>query len=211
METKIGLAGLAVALVLASGTEGVAATAAISSISGGGSFGSYYGGTSDDVVGWDFTLSTDVTVTHFGIYDDGSLSSDHMVGIWNSGQTLVGSGTVDSLATLINGFHYSPVTNFVLAAGTYTIGAVYTSNDDDSYLSGPTVATSPEISVVQGRYPSSGDLGFVFPASISGNSGRYGANFLYEIAAVPVPASLLFGMTALAGLGVAGRRKRRRT
>src|SRR5271154_7146963 len=49
-------------------------------------------------IGWQFTLSSPVTVTELGFFDatGGGLFDPHPVGIWNSSGTLLGSATVPS-------------------------------------------------------------------------------------------------------------------
>ena len=88
---------------------------------------------------WIFTANTPMEVTHLGVWDndtDGLLAS-HRVGIWDAGGTLLGdttilSGTGSPTAGGVIGagtWRYEPI-NISLAAGTYTIGALYNADDD---------------------------------------------------------------------------------
>ena len=176
---------------------------------GGGPFSSFYGTLlpSGDTVGYRFTADSNITITDLGIVDDfdGSLDSPHQVGLWcNSDQMLLASTTVSSGDTLFNGFWYAPVAPVALVENEdYTLGAVYASDDNDSYISGPSSITTDMISGTMGVEPGVGDLGFVYPVVTSaGNLGRIGPNALY----VPEPASLvLCGLGAILLVGL--RRK----
>jgi hypothetical protein len=167
---------------------------------GGGPFGSFYGTLlpSGDTIGYRFTADANITITDLGIVDDfdGILDSAHQVGLWrDSDQALLASTTVSSADTLFSGFWYAPVAPVELSAGTeYTLGAVYASDDLDSYISGPSSISTDMISGTVGVEPGVGDLGFVYPTVTSaGNLGRIGPNALY----VPEPTSVV-----LCGLGV---------
>ena len=187
-------------------------TALLTGFTGGsGPFSSFHGTNlpSGDVIGYRFTPTTDVLVTSLGILDDpsgdGTLDSAHSVGIWeNSTQTLIASVSVDSSGTLLDGFYYAAITPVALSAGTaYTLGAMYSADDDDSYWSTPSSVTlDPAFTGNNGVFPSSGNLGFVYPSSNSGNLARIGPNALFI---VPEPAEGWLMMFGLAGLAVRRR------
>lgn len=191
------------------GPSAFAQTPVVTSFTGGGGpFGSFYGTLlpSGDTVGYRFKADANITITDLGIVDDfdGTLDSSHEVGLWrNSDQALLASTTVSSADTLFNGFWYASVAPVQLSAGTeYTLGAVYASDDLDSYISGPSNITTDMISATVGVEPGAADLGFIYPPVDSiGNLGRIGPNALY----VPEPSSLM-----LCGLGLLlfGRRRR---
>jgi hypothetical protein len=88
----------------------------------------------------------------------------------------------------------------------YILGAVYNSNDGDSYTSGPSTITTNYISNTQGVYASAANLGLVFPTNVSaGNLGRIGPNLLAEpTTSVPEPSTL--AIFALGLMGLASRR-----
>ena len=194
-------------VVLALGAAAVmtasASGQAITGFSGGSTFDSFYGSLAGDVVGYRFEVTVPISVTHLGVWNDGSFDADHEVGIWDDGMTLLGSATVTPGSAPTGDFLYEPVTSFMLMPGVvYTAGANYRSGDGDSYTSSPTtVDTAPEVTVLNGVFPDAAELGFAFPGSDSTNLARIGPNFLF----VPAPASL-----ALLGLGgiVATRRRR---
>jgi hypothetical protein len=193
----VGVGAVALATASASGQ-------AVTQVNGGSLFAIFYGGSTGDVVGWRFTVSSPIKVTHLGVFNDGSLDSDHQVGIWDDTMTLLTSNTVTpGGSTQIGQFNYEPSPAANLVPGvTYTAGAMYTATDNDSYISSPSsITTAPEITVIQGVFPSAGSLGFVFPTNNSTNLGRYGPNFLF----VPGPgAAALFGLGGL----IAARRRR---
>jgi hypothetical protein len=183
----------------------VAQTDAVQGWTGGTQYAIYYGASTGDVVGWTFDVTQDIVVTDLGAWIDQSttdpgMDSEHMVGLWDSGQNLLASTTVMPASGEFNGFRYESVAPVALTTGeTYTVGAMYTATDLDWYISGASnVVTAPEVNWVNSNYPASGDLGFVFPVSTSPSGGRFGANFLY----IPEPTSLL-----LLGLSVLLRRR----
>jgi len=177
----------------------------VTGFTGGSSFNIFYGASTGDVVGFRFTADAALTLTKLGILVDpfdGILHSSHEVGLWRtSDQTLLGSVVVNpATAQLIDGFLYEDLgAPIALSAGTgYTLGAMYTATDSDSYLSGPTTLSTDNISATNGVFPSAGDIGFVFPALDSANLARLGPNAIGNVnAAIPEPSSL-----ALLGISV---------
>lgn len=200
-KATVGLCAIALGAMVA-GASGQAVT----SISGGGSFPIYYGGSTGDVIGYRFDVTSSIVVTDLGVWnaDADGLTSDHMIGIWDSTQTLLTSNTAGPADTPVGDWTYAPTANVTLNPGeTYTIGALYTSTDGDSYISGPSsITTAPEVNVIGGVFPSAGSLGFVYPTEDTANQGRYGPNFLFVI---PSPGALCLFMVA----GVTRRRRRR--
>ena len=187
----------------------------IDSFTGGvGPFSSFHAGSSGDVIGYSFIADVDLTVTDLGIINDpvdGALDSAHSVGLWDTtSETLLGSVSVDSGDSLIDGFYYATLAaNINLTAGMeYVLGALYTTDDIDNYLSGPTSITTTNISSTVGVFPSDADLGFVFPTeTTAGNLGRIGPNML-AAPTIPIPAALwLFGSGLLGLVGIARRKK----
>lgn len=190
------------------GLTSIAGAQAVTSFTGGSLFGIYHGGSTGDVVGWAFDLNTDVIVTDLGVYnnDADGLTSSHQIGIWDSLGNLVSSGTAGPGGAVVGDWTYTDVADAVLTAGErYTIGAMYSANDGDSYISSPaTIGLASEVNpTTNGVFPSIGDLGFVMPTEQSTNLGRFGPNFLFRD--VPAPSAL-----ALLGFGglIATRRRR---
>lgn len=177
----------------------------VSGYTGGSQFGSYYGSAAGDVVGFAFTADIDLTVTDFGILndpDDGVLDSAHMVGLWDAvTETLLGSLSVDSSGTLIDGFYYASLGSTIqlIAGMEYVLGAVYTLSDSDSYISTPTTIDLVNISMTNGVFPELDELGFAFPSENSSNLARLGPNMLANPTSVSAPGSIL-----LLGLGLLG-------
>lgn len=175
---------------------------------GGSSFAAWSADAAGDAVGWTFTVNSSINVTHLGVHilPDATLNSPHQVGIWETDTaTLLTSTTVDGSSTAMDGFAYESIASFTLNPGTqYTIGAHYTIDDDDQYISGPSsVDWANEIDFIGATNPSVNGLGFVMPDAVNtGNNGRFGPNFLFS---VPSPAALaLFGLA-----GVVSSRRRR--
>ncbi len=201
--------------VLAAFTAQAASAQAIQSFTGGSEFVIFYGGSTGDVVGYRFTVATDIGVTDLGVWDGdsvgaGGLDNDHMVGIWDDTMTLIASATVTPASPATGDFRYEAITPVILTTGvTYTAGAMYTATDDDAYISSPTITADPDITFVNAVFPSVGSLGFVYPENDSvGNPGRIGPNFIFgppTIGGPPtveIPTLGAFGLVALLlGLG----------
>ena len=197
----------ALAFALCVGVASVANGAAIESFSGGSTYSSYYGSLTGDVIGYDLLVNETIVVTDLGCWIDtvdGVMDSTHDVGIWDAGGNLIASALVDPLTMVVmDGFGYQSIGGVTLNAGeTYTIGAMYTPDDNDWYISSATtLVTADEVTWVQSRYPTAAEMGFVFPGLTGGTFGRIGPNFQF----VPAPGALaLFG---LAGLGLRRRRR----
>lgn len=165
---------------------------AITGFSGGGQYASYYGSTVGDVVGYRFEVTDPVEVEMVGVWnaDTNGLGSVHQVGIWNASQSLIISVPVDpTTGTVMGDWTYAPIGGTVtLNPGqVYTAGAMYTTNDDDNYISGAdSMTTDPSVVWLNPVFPFEIDLGFVYPTEDSPASslGRFGPNFTFTV--VPV-------------------------
>jgi len=164
----------------------------ITGFTGGTEYGLYYTGSTGDVVGFRFEVLAPVEVDALGAWNadsNGGLSTAHQVGIWDSTQTLVASVTVDPLTgTVIGDWTYAAITPVTLTPGqVYTAGMIYFDTDSDSYISGASgVTTDANVTWINAAYPSTGSLGFAYPANDSSptSGGRFGPNFTFTV--VPV-------------------------
>ncbi|MEL7239954.1 MAG: DUF4082 domain-containing protein [Planctomycetota bacterium] len=189
---------------------GTASGQAVTSFSGGSPFPAW-SGDGPGVVGWRFDVNTSIVLTDIGVWNNDAvvgfegLTSSHEVGLWDSSGTLLTSGTVSPGDVAIGEFTYTDVADVVLNPGErYTIGAVYSIDDNDSYISSPTVLDlAPEINATtNGVFPEDTDLGgLFFPTGDSTNLARLGTNFLF----IPTPST-----AALLGLGGLAAARRRR-
>jgi hypothetical protein len=169
----------------------------------GGTEYPYVSNSFPNIVGWEFALSSPVTVTSLGFYDydDDGLMNDHDVSIWDSSANVVVSASVTNSGLSDAGYVWESVTPVTLSAGTYRIGAaIY---GDDYYYSGASsVITETPVTYFGGVYAVGG---FYYPENLSSNNGRFGPNF--TITAVPEPGTMLLLATGVAGLMALRRNK----
>ena len=203
MTRKIVVAGLLLAFCAAASAQ----DPAILSFGAGGEYTAYYGGASaGDVVGWRFSVNSEIFVTDLGvrISDASGTLSDHAVGIWDSRQTLLADTTVPA-GTTGGDFGYASISGVTLSPGeTYTIGAEYGAGGVtslDFYVSGASsLSTATEVNWLNSTYPLAADMGFVYPGMDSTSFGRFGPSFLF----VPEPGTLI--LLGLGGLALIRRR-----
>ncbi|WP_449244553.1 DUF4082 domain-containing protein [Desulfobacca acetoxidans] len=159
---------------------------------------------SDTTIGWQFDLSSQVTVTALGFLDlDGNVVDSHPVGIWNATGTLLASATVQPTDPKTDGFLFHDIAPVVLPAGSgYVAGALPTPND--TWGNGAAYANySTPVSFVQYLLGEGGTLHF--PSSPGGYVGQnvYAlSNFMFTSSTVPLPPAILLlgsGLVRLVG------------
>ena len=157
-------------------------------------------------LGYSFSLSAPVTVNALGYWDNGR-GSNHQVGIWDAGGTLLTSTTVMGTDPTVGHFVWGAISDYTLAAGSYVIGGEFLG--DGTFNS----AATGILSIAQYTYGT--DLqafgaGLNFPTFST--NGIYGSNGILEVSfsvttAVPEPSSYAL---MLLGIGVMGATLRRR-
>jgi hypothetical protein len=199
MISKRILAMFAVIVALAA-TNGAASTIALSSFSGGFLATS----ASDQLYGWQFTLSSSVDVTALGVFDNNGdgLSISHDVGIFQlSDQSLLISTTVPAGTPgfLDSGFRFASLsTDFVLAAGEYVIAMTMPQgNADMQFIQNTSETTSSPVTYVDSRFGASSTLAFPTDQGAFAQ-GLFGPNFEFTTTAVPEPSNLVISAAPLA-------------
>jgi len=173
---------------------------------------------SNGEIGYDFSLTSSITVTALGFFDANGASgpaNSHPIGIWNSGGTLLASATVPSGAPslLIDGFDFVSISPVVLGPGSYATAAYGLVDSPDQFLFGESGSTTVGGLTLQGAVQQASVPGLTFPTQPENfaTQGYFGPDFLVQAgASVPepssfTPAAVLFGLTVLCSI------RRRRT
>lgn len=162
-------------------------------------------------LGWQFSTSAPITVTHLGLFDDAQdgLSERHDLGLWDSDGVLLAFATIGAgtSAPLSAQFRYVDIIDVVLAAGTYQVGALYTSPADALVFPGDATgfATASPIDFIASAFIDGGTL--ANPAFLGGpEPAFFGPNFIFQTFGVPEPATL--SLLALGLLAFSGKRRR---
>lgn len=162
-------------------------------------------------LGYSFSIDQPgASLTGLGFYDEGGdgLATSHDIGIYTSTGTLVASATVaaGTSDTLLSGFRYNRniAGAVLLAPGNYVIATVTGSQDAYLYRAA-SVNPGAGIAYGENRYVKSPTLAFPTTNYMPEDFGYFGANFTYEVAPVPEPASI-----AALGVGVVALVRRRR-
>lgn len=165
-------------------------------------------------LGWTFTTTGPITLTHLGIFDSeqNGLAEAHAIGLWRIGGTLLASTTVaaGTANPLVNQFRYADITDVMLEAGTYTVGALYASGADTLIFPGRANDFAMAAGLVFNTANFAPGDSLTYPEVAFGTAPAYfGPNFLFnaETTAVPEPATLTLFAAAL--LGLARRRQQR--
>jgi hypothetical protein len=166
------------------------------------------GSSASELVGWEFTVNSPISVTDLGLYSGGlpfggPAPDSGTVGLWTSSGTLLASANVQTSDALTLGFKYHEVPNTLLNVGqNYIIAALLpVSGGGSRWFASGTVGAifSPEISYVDRRFIIASDLSSP-PTSDNwpdgGAIGFFAASFEYTT--IPEPSTF-----TLLGLGAA--------
>ena len=150
--------------------------------------GAPWGNNNGPIVGWAFTLSSQVSVTQLGLFDfDGNgFDTSHIVAIWTSTGTLLVQVTIPSgtSGTLINGFRYVSIAPLLLPPGDYTIGGYYpfSATATETYATfANSITTASGVTYVGSRSEFFPYAVFGFPSGdiFSSDNAYFGPNFQF--------------------------------
>jgi hypothetical protein len=175
------------------------------------------GGGVGSTSGWAFSVTSGITVTALGVWDDEAdgLGASSIASLWNGAGTLLGSVNVTDASALVasalgsGGWRTEDLVSAIyLAPGNYAVGAQLR-DDSPRVLLNASFATISEITFLGGRYSGGGtDSGVLFPGT--GIGAVFGPTlFTAEFTAdVPLPASALLLLGGIGALGAARRRRK---
>jgi hypothetical protein len=169
-------------------------------------------------LGLDFTVNSAVKVTSFGSFDSGKdgITSDIFVAIFDSAGAIISpvaafNGTANPGGTA---YVFQSITPFVLAAGTYQLGAWGYNDTDRNYnaygANGSLITFDSfggKLTATGTRYANSNVQG-VLATNVDEGLTRYGAGTM-TVANVPEPASWAMLLSGFALVGFAARRRQR--
>lgn len=156
--------------------------------------------------GWQFTVTSPVTVTELGYYDPaakGKLKSNHDVGIFASDGSLLLSTTIAAgKYTTVDDFAFVSVPSFTLADGTYVIGGDSFDSKDPFIFSASSLLPIPQITLGETGLFTFGSV-FTLPATNQASATYFGPNFEVTPTISAVPESSSFSMLTCAVLSFA--------
>jgi len=172
----------------------------------------------DSTVGWTFTVDSTITIGGLGIFDVGAngLAQSHLVGLWDSGGSLITSATIDSAGTHVastssagDWLFAALKTSVQLTTGDYVVGAFYAASSPDHFMGGnANPSTISGVTFGQGQAAAGSSL--KFPAPSDQLAGFFGPNlFTGAVPTPPVPEPKTYAML-MAGLVLLGFIARRR-
>ena len=162
--------------------------------------------------GLTFTISSPITVSALGLWDDNSngLVVAHEVGLWEYAAAMQASAVIDNLSTVVPSFNTSGrwlfttlATPVTLHVGTYTLGFYNPAGGDNFYNfagSNQIYQSGAAFANASGK-ANVGSL--VWPNTNSGASGWVGPNL--QTTAVPEVGSIVMGSIGAVGLLLATR------
>jgi hypothetical protein len=155
-------------------------------------------------LGWEFDVSSPITVTALG-YNNYGFSSNHDVALYTSGGSELGSVVVTGTSMLVDGYRYTPI-SLSLGVGDYVItGTTLGLNDGWTYQA-TSWTTIPEVSYTGSWFTSGNGGNPNFPTTFASGRQYFEVNFLVP-GGIPEPSTWAMMALGFAGLGIAGGRR----
>jgi hypothetical protein len=147
-------------------------------------------------LGWQFSVSSNITVSALGAYDYGQngFPRPQQVGLWTNNGTLLASTYVDDSDSLTGSWRFHSITPVTLTPGDYRVA----SQGGEGFVNTITgAATAPGVTYIQDWYHYTGSTAnnpLYFPDGTNNfntldTAGYFGGNFMTSNA--PVPGTLL--------------------
>ena len=155
--------------------------------------------------GFEFSPTTNISVTALGDYFPAGSTTTQEVGLWDASQNLLASAFVTGPGAGTDGFDFTAITPVELTAGVdYFVAGTTQSDDYAVYLSGG-FGVGPSIDYVIHAEVDYSLL--AFPSNQYSSFDVFGGNFQYSAASTaPEPSTWAMMLLGFAGLGFAGYR-----
>lgn len=153
-------------------------------------------------IGFEFSPTTDITVTSLGDYFPAGSTTTQEVGLWTASGTLLATASVTGPGAATDGFDFTAITPVALTAGADYVVAGTNNTDEYAVYFSRTFVVGPAIDyIIHAEIPGSF---LTFPTNQYSDFDVFGGNFQYSGGAAPEPSTWATLLIGFVGLGFVG-------